>query len=106
MSRVRKNHTLALQAKVALEAAKGAQTTAELASQWKRQLLDGAPELFASGYTVQGAQFTARAFTSVLEASGVRISMDRRGRCLDNVFIERLWRGLKYEDVHLRDYRN
>jgi putative transposase len=59
------------------------------------------PEIFN---TDQGAQFTATAFTSRLERCGVRISMDGRGRALDNVFVERLWRSVKYEDVYLKDY--
>ena len=54
--------------------------------------------------TDQGAQFTSAAFTSRLEKSGVAISMDGRGRALDNVFVERLWRSVKYEEVYLRDY--
>lgn len=52
----------------------------------------------------QGCQYTARAFTSRLEARGVAISMDGRGRALDNVFIERLWRSVKHEEVYLRGY--
>jgi putative transposase len=56
----------------------------------------GSPEIFNSD---QGVQFTSAAFTGVLAASGVRISMDGKGRYLDNIFIERLWRSLKYEDV-------
>ena len=59
------------------------------------------PEIFN---TDQGCQFTSAAFTSVLERAGVRISMDGRGRCLDNIFVERLWRTVKYEDVYLKDY--
>lgn len=59
------------------------------------------PEIFNSD---QGVQFTSGAFTSVLLDAGVRISMDGKGRCLDNVFVERLWRSLKYEDVYLRRY--
>jgi putative transposase len=59
------------------------------------------PEVFN---TDQGAQFTARAFVEVLEGAEIAISMDGRGRCLDNVFIERLWRTLKYEDIYLRGY--
>ena len=59
------------------------------------------PEIFN---TDQGAQFTASAFTSRLEKSGVAISMDGRGRALDNVFVERLWRTVKYEEGYLRDY--
>jgi putative transposase len=61
----------------------------------------GQPEIFN---TDQGSQFTATAFTSRLESNGVAISMDGRGRAIDNVFIERLWRSVKYEEVYLRDY--
>ena len=59
------------------------------------------PEIFNSD---QGCQFTAAAFTSRLEARGIAVSMDGRGRAIDNVFIERLWRSVKYEEVYLRDY--
>ena len=59
------------------------------------------PEIFNSD---QGSQFTSAAFTGRLEKCGVAISMDGRGRALDNVFIERLWRSVKYEEVYLRDY--
>ncbi len=59
------------------------------------------PEIFNSD---QGSQFTAAAFTSRLESCGIAISMDGRGRAIDNVFIERLWRSVKYEDVYLQDY--
>jgi len=61
----------------------------------------GCPEIFN---TDQGTQFTDRRFTQVLEDAGVQISMDGRGRALDNVFVERLWRSVKYEEVYLRDY--
>lgn len=61
----------------------------------------GTPEIFN---TDQGAQFTASAFTDVLKAHQVAISMDGKGRWMDNVFIERLWRSVKYEDVYLRAY--
>lgn len=61
----------------------------------------GKPDIFN---TDQGSQFTAAAFTDCLEDAGIRISMDGRGRALDNVFIERLWRSLKYEDIYLKDY--
>jgi len=54
--------------------------------------------------TDQGAQFTSAAFTSRLEKDGVAISMDGRGRAMDNVFVERLWRSVKYEEVYRRDY--
>src|SRR5689334_12028216 len=54
--------------------------------------------------TDQGVQFTSRVFTSRLEAAGVTISMDGKGRALDNVFIERLWWSVKYEHVYLHDH--
>ena len=63
----------------------------------------GRPEVFN---TDQGVQFTARAWTSRLEKAGVSVSMDGRGRCLDNVFVERLWRTVKYENVFLRRYES
>jgi putative transposase len=61
----------------------------------------GKPEIFN---TDQGSQFTSAAFAGVLIEAGVRISMDGRGRWMDNVFIERVWRSLKYEDVYLKGY--
>ena len=61
----------------------------------------GAPAIFN---TDQGAQFTSEAFTDVLKAHDVAISMDGKGRWVDNVFVERLWRSVKYEDVYLRSY--
>ena len=54
--------------------------------------------------TDQGSTFTAEAFTSKLVTAGVEISMDGRGRFMDNIFIERLWRSIKYEEVHLKAY--
>jgi putative transposase len=63
----------------------------------------GTPEIFN---TDQGAQFTAEAFTKPLRKRGIAISMDGKGRCLDNVFVERLWRSLKYEEVYLHAYDN
>src|SRR3982750_3833991 len=64
-------------------------------------LRGGRPEIFN---TDQGVQFTAEAFTGRLEAAGVAVSMDGRGRALDNVFVERLWRSVKYEDIYLWQY--
>ena len=64
-------------------------------------LKGGRPEVFN---TDQGVQFTAEAFTGKLEAAGVAVSMDGRGRALDNVFVERLWRSVKYEDIYIRGY--
>jgi len=61
----------------------------------------GAPEIFN---TDQGAQFTSEALTGVLKDHGIAISMDGKGRWVDNVFVERLWRSVKYEDVYLRAY--
>jgi putative transposase len=64
-------------------------------------LQQGRPAIFN---TDQGVQFTALDFTQTLEHAGIRISMDGRGRALDNVFVERLWRTVKYENVYLMDY--
>jgi putative transposase len=61
----------------------------------------GKPQIFN---TDQGSQFTSAAFTGTLAAADIRISMDGRGRWMDNVFIERLWRSLKYEDIYLKGY--
>lgn len=61
----------------------------------------GCPEIFN---TDQGAQFTCSDFTGRLVSSGIKISMDGRGRALDNIFIERLWRTVKYEDIYLKNY--
>lgn len=61
----------------------------------------GSPEIFNSD---QGCQFTSEAFTGALKAHGITISMDGRGRALDNIFVERLWRSVKYEDVYLKGY--
>ncbi len=64
---------------------------------------EGRPQIFN---TDQGSQFTSEAFTSMLLAQGVQVSMDGRGRCMDNVFVERLWRSIKYEEVYLKAYQN
>ena len=61
----------------------------------------GKPEIFN---TDQGSQFTGEAFTGVLLEAGIAISMDGRGRALDNIFVERLWRSVKYEDIYLKGY--
>lgn len=63
----------------------------------------GVPEIFNSD---QGSQFTSDAFTGVLNQHGITISMDGRGRWMDNIFIERLWRSVKYEEVYLNAYEN
>lgn len=67
----------------------------------EQALVVGKPEIFN---TDQGVQFTSGEFTSVLEGAGVTISMDGRGRAIDNIFVERLWRTVKYEEVYLKDY--
>ena len=61
-------------------------------------LSQGCPEVFN---TDQGVQFTSGPFTARLEAAGIKVSMDGKGRCLDNVFVERLWRTVKYEEIYL-----
>jgi putative transposase len=67
----------------------------------KRALRRGQPDIFN---TDQGSQFTSEKFTRELAGRQIAISMDGRGRCLDNIFVERLWRSLKYEEVYLKDY--
>jgi putative transposase len=69
------------------------------ALQWALQR--GCPEIFN---TDQGAQFTSEEFTKKLEEYGITISMDGRGRAMDNIFVERLWRSVKYEEVYVKDY--
>lgn len=63
----------------------------------------GTPEIFN---TDQGSQFTSHAFTSILEAHSIRISMDSQGSWLDNLFIERFWRSIKYEEIYLHAYES
>ena len=63
----------------------------------------GAPEIFN---TDQGSQFTSNAFTGLLKANGIQISMDGKGSWKDNVFVERLWKSVKYEEVYLRAYES
>ncbi len=63
----------------------------------------GTPEIFN---TDQGSQFTSADFTGILEAHNIKISMDGKGRALDNVFVERLWRTVKYEDIYLKEYES
>ena len=63
----------------------------------------GRPEIFN---TDQGVQYTGQAFTGVLKDKGIRISMDGKGRAMDNIMIERLWRSVKYEEIYLKDYES
>jgi len=67
----------------------------------QQALTQGRPEIFN---TDQGVQFTATDFTDILEQAHIQISMDGRGRALDNIFIERFWRSLKYEDIYIWNY--
>src|SRR3954452_21845411 len=67
---------------------------------WKRRCGGSAGR--RSSIPTQGSQFTSRVFTGVLNAHGIKISMD--GSCMDNIFVERLWRSLKYEDIYLHAY--
>jgi putative transposase len=67
----------------------------------QESLQAGKPEIVN---TDQGSQFTAITYTTCLENAGIRISMDGRGRALDNIFIERLWRSVKHEDLYIKEY--
>ena len=66
-------------------------------------LVRAAPEIVNSD---QGSQFTAKKYTDILHSEGIKISMDGVGRCFDNIFTERLWRSLKYQEVYIADYRS
>ncbi len=66
-------------------------------------LSTGTPAIFN---TDQGSQFTSNHFTACLEGAGIKISMDGKGRALDNIFVERLWRSVKYEDIYPKDYQS
>ena len=116
--RTRRTHSPSFKAKVALATVRGDRTLAELAERfevhpnqiqsWRKQLVETAEEAFTRGRggapevfnTDRGAQFTSEAFTGALKAHGVRISMDGKGRWLHNVYVERLWRSLKQEEVY------
>jgi putative transposase len=89
----RKQYRGEFKARVVLQALKGQQTLNEIASKY-------------GVHPVQVAQFTSAAFTGRLEAADIRISMDGRGRAFDSVFVERLWRSVKYEHVYLYGYEH
>lgn len=72
---------------------------------WRTALKHGSRAPLISN-TDQGSQFTSAAYVEAVEEVGTLVSMDGRGRCLDNVFVERLWRSVKYEDIYLRDYED
>ena len=65
-------------------------------------LIQGKPVIFN---TDQGVQYTAKSFIKILKANKIKISMDSKGRAFDNIFVERLWRSVKYEEVYIKDYR-
>ena len=67
----------------------------------EKALLKGKPAIFNSD---QGCQFTSKEFTNILKQEGIRISMVGKGRCMDNIFTERFWRSVKYEDMYLKEY--
>ena len=69
----------------------------------REALSKGQPEIFN---TDQGSQFSSEAFSGLLQQRGIRVSMDGKGRYLDNIFVERLWRSVKYEEVYLKAYGN
>ena len=76
-------------------------TVSSVSNALRQALCKGRPQIFN---TDQGAQFTADAFTTALCAANIQVSMDGRGRALDNVFCERLWRSVKYENIYLNQY--
>ena len=76
--------------------------TGLLSAALRQALRRGRPEIFNRD---QGSQFTSNEFVNRLKAADVRISWDGRGRALDNIFVERLWRSVKYEEVYLKDYQ-
>ncbi len=69
----------------------------------EKALQQGAPEIFN---TDQGCQFGSQEFTKLLKAKGIKISMDGKGRCYDNIFVERFWRTVKYEEVYIKTYKD
>jgi len=100
----RKRYSASFKAKVSLEALRGEKTmeTSFCVEELEEALARyGTPEIFN---TDQGSKFTSLDFTDVLKGAGIRISMDGKGRWVDNVFIERLWRSLKYESVYLNAF--
>ena len=103
--RTRRTHSPSSEAKVAIAAMRGDSTLAELAERFEAHPspLHGTPDIFN---TDQGTQFTSEAFTTALKGRGVRISMDGKGRWLDNVYVERLWRSLKQEEIYRCAYES
>ena len=112
MATTRRRFTAEFKARVVMEALRGDRTilawrlSNTLDTRFCVEALEEALEMYGNPEifnTDQGSQFTSIAFTEMLVAAGIRCSMDGRGRCLDNVFIQRLWRSLKYEAVYLHE---
>ena len=87
--------------RVLLTACRSRWTPSSASKRWRRPWLATAPEIFN---TDQGSQFTSAEFTGMLKKRGIGISMDGKGAWRDNVFVERLWRSVKYEEVYLKAY--
>ena len=113
----RRRHGGVFKARVAVEAIAGHKTVNEIAgayevhpsqvAKWKAEGLKRLPEVLSDGRkgkADQGSQFTSGEWIEALTDAGVAISMDGRGRVFDNIFTERLWRSVKYEEVCLKDY--
>lgn len=104
---IRRQHSAAFKARVALESLKGEKTISQLSSDFvisaAKQAINqyGNPDYSNQD---QGSQFTDKDYISVWDQELTKISMDGRGRCMDNIFTERLWRSLKYEEVYLKSY--
>ena len=112
MQVMRRHHDAAVKARVALEAIKGEKTIAQIAGEygihpnqiriWRNRALGfSRPEIFNRD---RRGQFTSPDFAGRLESKGIRISKDGRGRVVENIFIERLWRTVKHEEVYLHAY--
>ena len=87
---------------VSWEVSKSMETTFCIKALERAIALFGKPEIFNSD---QGSQFTSTEFIDILQSNGIRISMDGKGRCMDNIFTERLWRSVKYEEVYPKEYQ-
>lgn len=111
---MRKHYTPIFKAQVVRELLKEEKTLAQVAAEhgihpsqlikWRATVLHGMPSLFARQDSSVTLNFTSPHYRAMLRAAGVQISMDGKGRSLDNVFVERVWRSVKYEEVYPNDY--